>query len=243
MFIANILDPMELRASQCPEFIPVLQPIGVTLLRPSTAATQANSTTLALVPQNVPVIMLREDVWMISFVNIALNKLSNWKPIDHYGRLGLAFTDQFRERVRARLVNYYEYDSLNNDPLTLTHEDVTFLRRHEDPLVRERHLYFRKPAKMTPQFREATIHVRIKMENGVPHAIASTYDRYEIGYEFSQEREARVVKTGEAPSERFTVQDILCLIAPDEERATALKNYVRVRWGGGVAVRVAPSLS
>ena len=42
-------------------------------------------------PDNVP---------MISFVDIAFKKLKHWSPHEHYGRLGLDFTNNFRSKKK-----------------------------------------------------------------------------------------------------------------------------------------------
>lgn len=98
-FTEHILLPKRLRSFACPEFLPILNSPTAKWGKPSSAVTlDDGSVTFTEWIPSPPVGLLPNDVFMISFVNTSLRKLRNWKPAEHYGKLGIAFTDDFKRR-------------------------------------------------------------------------------------------------------------------------------------------------
>ena len=91
---------------------------------------------------------------MISFVNISFKKLRSWPASDHYGGLGIAFTNSFSRRVGIRRVNYYQYPNLARDPLVIrlnqAHAAGTADREHLTQEV----VHYRKPARLWAEFND-----------------------------------------------------------------------------------------
>lgn len=237
-FIRHILEPMKFKAFACPEFIPTLPPEDALVFNANIDPNKPSALTYETSQiQRMP-IMLWEDVWMTSFVKIPLIKIGSWVPADHYGKLGIAMTDKFRTRIGARPVGYYQYEKLHNDPLTLTHIQAAVEHRHEDPLVRAQLLHFRKPERMTPAFRIACKQGRLERTHGGDRAASTTYDRYPIGWKFSDEQEWRVIADEFAPDIGFSCDEVLCLIAHNTRQAEALRDYMTGRCGRSIPVHV-----
>ena len=87
-FCEKILSPMRLRASMCPEFLPILNNQGAQWAIPRSAQITSNcGLTFQEWTNSPPVALLPADVWMLCFANLPLNKLRQWPHTDHYGKL------------------------------------------------------------------------------------------------------------------------------------------------------------
>ena len=168
---------------------------------------------------------------MISFVDIPLNKLRRWSPSGHYGCLGIAFTDAFSRRVGIRRVSYYQYPDLARDPLVrrLNRELATALAEREY-LYREI-VQFRKPARFWPEFNKLMTALRVTFSsNGATTVEKTTYSRYEIGYDFEVESEARKVMSAADGDLEFLETDVLAVITPDLYTASTIGTLLTKAW-------------
>ena len=119
-FLEHILLPRKLRAFSCPEFQPIINNPDARVADPNSARpTGDGGVTFDNYVPAPPVHLLQQNVWMISFVDIPFKRLRRWEPSQHYGKLGIAFTDDFRHRNHVKRVAYYQYPNLAKDPLVI----------------------------------------------------------------------------------------------------------------------------
>jgi len=153
-FIEHILLPKTLMASECKEFMPIINSPNALLFDPRSARVhEGGGIVLTDTVQPLAVSLLPNSVRMVSFVDIPIRKLCKWSPSDHYGRLGIAFADTFRERFGVRRVDYYQYPELERDPLVLALNQA----KHDRDLDARDRLYievvhYRKPAQLWEEF-------------------------------------------------------------------------------------------
>lgn len=231
-FLSNILLPKRLRSFVCPEFMPVLNnPNALTSEPDSARVVEGRGVTFDSWVSSPPVSLLPNDVWMISFVDVPLKKLRHWAPAEHYGKLGVAFTDKFRARTHAQRVAYYDqYANLARDPLVLQlHRAI----QTQDNAVMERlqHLVVerRKPARLWPELNGLFSMLKITMGEDAQATFEKiTYSRYPQGYDFTIEQEARIVTSEGDRDVLFDESEVLAVIAPDE----ATKDWVKARLNG-----------
>ena len=100
-FVEHILLPRKLKSSDCPEFVPIISKANSQMAMPDSAYDTGNGVVSFCNWIQSPIVLLRPDnVPMISFVDIAFKKLKHWSPHEHYGRLGLVFTNNFRSKKK-----------------------------------------------------------------------------------------------------------------------------------------------
>lgn len=235
-FLSNILLPKRLRSFLCPEFMPLLNnPNGLTADPDSARVVEGGGITFDRWVPSPPVGLLPNDVWMISFVDIPLKKLPRWTPVEHYGKLGVVFTDKFRSRANVKRIVYYdEYTNLARDPMILQlHRAIE--KQEKSEMERLRHLVVerRKPARLWPELNGLFAMLKISMGADAQATFEKiTYSRYPEGYNFTIEQEARIVTPESDRDVYFEESEVLAVIAPD----TATKELVEARLDGQWAV-------
>lgn len=189
-----------------------------------------------------PVGLLPVDVWMISFVNIPLSKLRHWQGLSHYGRLGIAFTDEFVRRIGIRRVHYYQYPNLERDPLVVRLNQAAFDTVEREELLHEV-ISYRKPARLWAEINGLFAAMRLTAVGGGDVEIEKlTYSRYEVGYNFEAESEARKVMLEHERDLPFRESDVLRVIAPDKATARAIEAFLKEQWKKPPAVIVCDEL-
>ena len=243
-FIELILKTRQLKASICPEFLPLPGCRGGKLLAPNPeSVTEDGAVFFKEVGETAPVILLKEDVWLLSFVCIPFKKLSHWAPSDHYGKLGIAFSDRFSRRAQIRHVSYYELHGLERDPLVVKHNQARFnndgatTQRLHDQLVA-----YRKPARLWPEFQNLYAIFRLTRTDDGVDVSKITYDRYPTGYDFRQERETRILLTEESQYLNFKETDVLKIIVPDTEIKKTVEKFLVANWQVQPEVIVYPTV-
>ncbi len=232
-FIEYILIPQKLRASICPEFLPILNDPNARTADPnSVRVLDGGGITFDRYLPSKPVALLPVDVWMVSFADIPLKKMRHWKPASHYGKLGLVFTDEFRRRNKVGRVSYYHYPDLSIDPLV-----VSLNKAFEDKNEEERERFsklvteFRKPAKLWPELNNEFAVLRITCGiNEETNTEKLTYSRYAEGYDFTIEQEARLVTTGKTREITFAEADILAIVVPNSKVGDSICEVLSRRW-------------
>lgn len=231
-FLNNVLLPKRLRSFVCPEFMPVLNSQNALMGDPGSARiVEGCGVTFDKWVPSPPVSLLPSDVWMISFVDVSLKKLRRWEPAEHYGKLGIAFTDKFRARTHALRVTYYDqYANLARDQMVLQlHRAIQAQDKAE--MERLQHLVVerRKPARLWPELNSLFSMLKITMVSEAQATFEKiTYSRYPQGYDFTIEQEARIV-TGDGDRDvHFDESEVLTVIVPDE----ATKKLVKARLDG-----------
>lgn len=230
-FKTHILIPKTLRAFVCPEFHPIINNPGAMVADPDSArATGGGAVTFDRWVPVPPVGLLPVDVWMISFVTIPFSKLRKWPGRDHYGSLGLAFTDDFVRRVGIRRVHYYQYPNLARDPLVIQLNQTPHGTASHERLATEV-IEYRKPARLWAEINGLFAAIRLTAVGGGDVEIEKlTYSRYDVGYDFEAESEARKVMSENARDLPFAESDVLRVIAPDTSTAQSLEFFLRERW-------------
>lgn len=246
-FISNILEPKRLLVSKCEEFIPVLPIIGSQRvnLNDQSAKLYKDDKYCEVrikIPMNYhraklatvsgsDILYIPETVPMVCFIKIQLSKLKCSPHSSEYGKLGIAFTNDFIKKLGVKPVQYYDEQSVYRDPLIKkwncmlhmesgSHNDI----KEKARLVKEITAY-RKPRYLWENFSKnhATV---MKISSESDSIFFWKYDRYPLGYEFFKELEHRVAFDGEDHPEYiyFNDQDILKIIAPNDEINMKIKN-------------------
>lgn len=238
-FVEHILAPRKLRASICPEFMPMFNdPNALVAVKESARPAEDHLISFDQFVPAPPVSLLPCDVWMVSFVDISLSKLRAWMPSNHYGRLGLAFKKEFQRRYKVRRVSYYQYPNLAKDTLVIAfnrammESNESEKERLFNDLVR-----FRKPSRLWPEFNDQFAPLRLTAQLGGGVAIKKlTYSRYEVGYNFQCEQEARWVTTEHDRDMKFEESDVLAIIAPDGRTRDLIERALKRHWAVQPAV-------
>lgn len=232
-FVEHILLPRKLRSFVCPEFMPIINNPNALVANPNSARAIGDSgiTFDEWVPAP-PIGLLPNDVWMVSFVNIPFNKLRDWKPSRHYGRLGLAFRDEFRRRNQVRRVNYYQYPDLAKDPLVIAlNRAISANNAGERERLSKLVVELRKPARLWREINDlfAVLKLTSRPTDGV--AIEKlTYSRYEVGYDFEAEQESRLVTTEQHRDIAFAESEVLAIVVPDARVKAEIEYALIEHW-------------
>jgi hypothetical protein len=243
-FIEHILQPKRLTAFACPEFMPILNSKNALSADPNSARISNGGLTFERWVQSPAVSLMTTEVYMISFVDIPFKKLRSWCPSSHYGKLGIAFTDKFRNREKVQSVSYYDnFLSLSSDPKVISLNDAI---KNQDSLsaekLRSEVVERRKPARLWPELNSLFAVLKLEMgADGVAVFDKLTYSRYPEGYDFTAEREARIV-TGKAnTSVSFGELDVLAIVVPDQKTKSNIEEYLRQTWMVVPQILVYPS--
>lgn len=232
-FIEHILIPKQLRASGCVEFKPILSNQSNSMLGlPSSAKLLAdNSLVFNTYVKLPPVLLLPIDIMMISFVNINFNKLGDWGPSEHYGKLGLVFTDKFLSKNKIKKVSYYDFLKLPQDDFVISLDKaIKTSNIKEQNRLTEIVVNYRKPAMLWPEFNdEFSV---IKMNSGSDGVTKEhiTYSRYEEGYKFIDEQEWRLVKSIDNLYLPFTEEDVFAIVVPNKDIENIVLNTLEKCW-------------
>lgn len=243
-FIEKILLPRSLKASPCPEFLPIVNNPGAKWAVPKSAVQlEGGGVSFGRWVQSPPVALLPRDVWMISFCDVPLKKLHQWGPSNHYGQLGIVFTNDFKRRHGIRNVQYYKLRGLEKDRLVKEYNAAV---SRSDAVERESLsktlLGFRKPEVLWREFEELFGMLRVSVTgDGATNIDQITYSRYETGYVFSDEREARWVTEEGAQFLPFEEKDVLKLIVPNLEIGTQVGNALEASWAHVPELMVYPN--
>lgn len=243
-FFEKILLPKKLKASPCIEFMPVLHSTSAYTGDPNSLRVVDGGITFDKWELALPVGLLPNDVHMVSFVDIALKKLRTWAPSEHYGKLGLVFTDNFKAQRNVFRVYYYpDFISLAHDPKVIQLDAA--IKRQDHLVIEELArdiIHRRKPAKLWPEINNVFAATKVAVdEAGRTTFEKQTYSRYPEGYDFTIEREARLVTHQDGVFIDFSELDILKIIAPTEQIKSWLTTLLRESWQSVPEIIVYPS--
>jgi hypothetical protein len=238
--IELILRPRRLRASRCPEFIPVF---GQTsdhswvIDEGQTAALNADKLKskgdyLHIVGVNRPhasIIYLPVMVNMLCFICIPLKKIVASPHTQEYGCFGLVFCEKFHKRIGTRPVAYYTEADVRNDRLIKKYNELAATQSTKLKTLEREIVYFRKPAKLFRSFRESAI-TNIENTGGEIKVEQLTYDRYLEGYDFSQENEWRAVVEDDKEYVEFDACDLYQILVPNIGVKSRVEEFLRQCW-------------
>lgn len=247
--INKIFNDKKIIFKENPEFIPVYQThlhpkfkdkevfhIDLESFKECDNGIEADSKDIRFIHPNSDLYFLKEDVGMICFINIALNKLKNSPHPKEYGELGLVFNERFLKKSGIKPVRYYREESLFDDPLikkwnlkyaykpNLTAKELRNKKELETQI-----LAYRKPATLFKSFSESRRIALRKTTSGVEMKIENVYDRYPIGYNFQDENEWRIVSFDKEFLE-FRETDLYMIIVPNSQCIEFLSKYFKTEW-------------
>ncbi|MCE2926789.1 MAG: hypothetical protein LW823_03990 [Rickettsiales bacterium] len=233
-----ILGPRKLRAASCPEFIPILNTPNSISFLPESAQRIPNGVRLNKLVPSPPISLLREDILMLCFSDLALSKLKNWPCLNHYAQLAIVFTDMFKKRIGARPVHYYELAHLPNDRKVIEFNQASNqgIQSEKIQKLKEELLIYRKPKVMWPEFRKLYGVIRVSQTNFK----VITYDDYTEGYNFSAEYEARVIMNKEKTFIQFEEKDVLKIFAPTIDAKLQLTQFLTKNWKQAPLIELFP---
>ena len=251
--IELILREKRLLVSKCKEFIPVYPKRGAKRIPPEmfkvTGEGQISATFdlkkdpdwFSRLPYATTIHYLSTDVPMICFIRIPFNQLKNSGHYAQYGKFGLVFTDDFLRSKGVRPVQYYTESSLWSDKLIRrwNYEHNKLSRKDKANLEREI-LSYRKPATLFPTFKESvTMKVSTSSEGTTLEYL--TYDRYPDGYDFTNEKEHRIVFDKGVDYLYFDENDLFMVIVPDIDSKGEIDSFFKQNWSKHPKVEVYPS--
>jgi hypothetical protein len=251
--INYVLQEKRLLVSKCKEFIPAYPKKGAKRI-PSemfkvTGEGEASVTFnikedpnwLSKLPDDTTIHYLPMDIPMICFVKMSFNQLKSSTHSKEYGKFGLVFTDIFLKNKGVKPVYYYTEMSLWSDPLIKrwNSEGDKMSRLEKEKLEREI-LSYRKPASLFHTFQES---VTIKMSRASEETTIEylTYDRYPENYDFTKEKEHRIVFDNGIEYLHFTEEDLFIVIVPDVKSRDDVANCLRQNWSKHPIIEVYPN--
>jgi hypothetical protein len=242
-FVECILATKSLKAFICPEYLPIINSgKGLVGDPDSMKVMEGGGVTWGRWVKPPPVMLLPCEVCMVSFVDVPFAKLRKWAPAEHYGRVGIAFSDDFRRRLHVQRVTYYQYPDLARDPFVKRYNQATAeknetLRTQLSQVL----LHHRKPATLWPELNGLFAAVRVTETKSGTTFEKQTYSRYDEGYDFRIEREARIITEKEAPNVPFEETEVLRIFVPDEKSGERVGEHIDSYWTCKPPVEVFPA--
>jgi hypothetical protein len=191
-------------------------------------------------PDDTTIHYLPMDVPMICFIRASFSQLRRSTHSAEYGRFGLAFADGFLKSSGIKPVFYYTESSLWSDELIMRWNSDKSRTSGKDKADLEREiLSYRKPATLFPTFKESTT---MKLSGGHQGTTLEylTYDRYPDGYDFTKEKEHRIVFAEGVDYLCFSEDDLFMAIAPDSKSKGEVESFLRRNWSNQPRVEVYP---
>lgn len=251
--IELILRGKRLLVSKCKEFIPAYPKKGVKRIPPEmfkvTGDGEASATFypkedpdwLSKLPNDTAIHYLPMDVPIICFIRISFNQLKSSSHSTEYGKFGLVVVDGFLKSKGIKPVFYYTESSLWNDGLIkrwnfnqnkMSSKDKTDLEREI--------LSYRKPATLFPTFKESVTMKLTRASEGTTLEYL-TYDRYPDNYDFTKEKEHRIVFDKGIDYLCFDEGDLFMVITPDLKAKGEVEAFLKCNWSKQPKVEVYPS--
>lgn len=251
--IELILQEKRLLVSKCKEFIPKYPKKGEKLIPPemfkvtgdgevsATFYPKEDPDWLSKLPDDTRIHYLPMDVPMICFIKISFNQLKSSAHCDEYGKCGLVLTDDFLKSKGIKPVSYYTESSLWDDELIRrwNSKQDRMSKKDKSDLVREI-LSYRKPATLFPSFKESVTMKLTRASEGTTLEYL-TYDRYPDNYDFTKEKEHRIVLDKDADYLYFNESDMFMVITPDLKAKDKVESFLKQSWSKQPIVKVFPS--
>lgn len=226
----TILEPRCLKAFSCPEFLPIVNNPGSLWGLPASAQSIGSAGVgISKFVKSPSIGLIPTEVNMICFANFPFKKMAAWQCVEHYGQLAIAFTDQFRNRIGAKCVVYYDLLGLPNDPKVIAYKKSLDAGMPDQMLERELVAY-RKPVQLWSEFRVYYPVISVVCDPNGAQVKLLPYDRYAEGYEFWREQEARVVLAEDVEYLGFEPKDVLSIFVPTRQAKQTVENCLTTTW-------------
>ena len=253
--IDSILKEKRLLVSPCKEFIPSYPKKGEKIIPMEmfkvTAPGEASVTFnlkedpdwLGKLPDDTTIHYHPMDVYMICFIKISLSQLKNSTHSAEYGKFGLAFTDEFLMGKGISPVFYYTEESLWHDALLKKWNYNQSLMSAKDKANLEKEiLSYRKPATLFPSFKKSVV-MKITTVNQETRLEYLTYDRYPDNYDFTKEKEHRIIFDKGIDYLHFGEDDLFMVIVPDLKAQEEVELFFEHNWSKQPKVELYPHWS
>lgn len=240
-FINNILTKKQLKYSICEEFIPIPKKSDMGNINLDINKGELNNGHFTVFTDDIiespKIHYLPVDVSMVCFIEIAYKKLALSLHHQEYGKLGIAFTQEFYDRNDLQRVSYYSEKMILKDPLIKKYEegqgilDPKLLNNISSEITK-----YKKPKKLYKNFSRSTV---AAIKNGLKLEFY-TYSRYPENYNFENENEHRFVTEESKEYLGFCEKDVYQIIVPDEEAKRKVSKYIEYNWAYKPKISVFP---
>lgn len=251
--IELILKEKKIKVSKCKEFIPAYPHKGAKRIPPEmfkvTGEGEVSATFhpkedpewLSKLPDDTFIHFLPVDVPMICFTKIPFSKLRNSEHATQYGKFGLVFSELYFRSKGLRKVFYYTEDSLWQDRLIRkwNYEQNHLSEKQKRELVKEITSY-RKPASLFSTFKKSVITKITTVENETVLQYL-TYNRYPDDYDFSKEKEYRIVFDDGIDYLYFDETDLFMIIVPNQRSKEKVEQFLSLEWNRIPLIEVYPT--
>ncbi len=238
-FLKHILESRTLKYFPCDEFIPIPKvnsknTVNVDL----TESTIIDKSVYLKVKHNDTknvIHYLQQPVNMICFIDTSFKALPSSSHHLEYGKLGIVLNDIFLRKNEIKPVSYYCETNLFKDPLILLHDQISKNERVIEDTdfnsieeIIDEITAFRKPKTLTQAFLNSTALKIVFSEKETTKSLY-TYDRYPKGYDFTKEKECRLVSK-DNESLTFNEEDVFRIITPDRKTKFSIENFLKANW-------------
>lgn len=250
--IELILEKRRLKPSPCPEFMPAYPTPGIKMI-PGDLKVEGNKvilgeiklgepTKLLRIPAEKAITYLPVDVNMICFIRISFSQLPSSGIHEYYGKFGIVLTNNFLKKRGIKPVEYYTEESVWTNPLIKRWNHYTrnnlYPEKHKE--LQDEIVSCRKPATLFPSFLRLTT-IEIKRTQGGLTAKHYTYNRYPEGYDFTKEKEYRLVFNEGSGALLFNESDLYMVITPDSKAKGRVEKYLKESWSYQPRVSIFPT--
>ncbi len=254
--IDTILSEKRLLACRCTEFLPSFPSKGGKRvpIKPAKGVTrESNIVTIAEIDSKQAqygdrITYLPSEIPMICFIRTSFSQLKASPHCKEYGKFGLVLSNHFLESRHIKSVSYYTEESLWSDREIIDWNNASNQIDQIRQESMQRHiLAYRKPAAYFQNFaRLTTIKINKTVDQtgsgSYEYAVDSyKYDRYEIGYDFRNEHEHRIVFQKDGEYLHFNEEDVYMIIVPDLEAKSQVITYLKGKWKQVPSVEVFPN--
>ena len=231
--IEKILKEKRLKASECPEFVPLFpdtRGVRITYGEPRVSG----DTVVLPITNEVPernITYLPCDVKMLCFIKTSFSQLSTSPHSQQYGKFGIALTDNFLRGKGIKPVEYYSEKSVWTNPLikkwNYYARNHLYPEKHKE--LQDEIVNYRKPATLFPSFRKLTT-IQINRTADELTARRYTYNRYPEGYDFRKEKEWRIIFNKGKDYLYFDEGDLFMVITPDSKVKRKIETFLSQNW-------------
>jgi len=238
--------------SKCKEFIPAFPIKGAKRIPWEMCNVTENGLSATFYPKEDPdwlnklpddttIHYLPFDVPMICFIKISFSRLRASNHSREYGKFGIVPTDKFVKSKGIRPVKYYTEDSLWNDPLIKKwNYGLKVLSAREKGDLEKEIVMYRKPATLFTSFKESVI-AKLSRTSAEVNVEYLKYDRYQEGYDFTEENEYRIAFDSGVDYMNFDESDLYMVITPDSEAKNKVESFFKRKWAKQPRVELYPS--
>lgn len=176
---------------------------------------------------------IRVEIKIICFINTSFDELKSLTQLKQYGKVGLIFDEKFLIDNSLKEVYYYTEGSLIYDPLILEwnfkyarRSNLSAYQIDEKRRLELEILTYRKPSRLFKSLFDS----RIIVIGGPNEGIMESYGRYPLGYDFTKEKEWRILSKTQNDYLFFEEKALKGIIVPNIECKKRIEDYFKSNW-------------